>query len=494
MSEQIRGLTVGDIMTRPVLTAVSSDTVAEAAARMHERRVGSVVVVDGTRPVGILTERDLVRFAAGAADARTALVGEHMSPDPDTVEQSEEVIDAFRRLAAHGYRHIPVVAGGELIGILSMRDLVMKLSRGPAVPAHGAFSPSAAVEALPPVETDVQRTLLSLLEVGRATVAAIVVPGGPEVTYRALRRHVAEMAATLAALGIRRGDRVAIVLPPGPEAIVSVLAAAVAGTAAPLNPVYTEDEFRFYFDDVSARALIVPPGAMEAARRAWRADAPIIEASLDGRRLRLDSTPAPGSRRDADPPGPDDVALVLHSSGTTGLPKRAPLRQRNLVASAYNTVATYGLSPVDVSLCAMPLFHVHGLVGGVLSTFASGGTVVVSGRFNPLAFRRIVRAHRVTWYSAVPTVHQLILARGREGDRAGTRTLRFVRSASAKLAEATLLGLEEVLGVPVLEAYGMTEASIRSPPTPCRRRPGSRDRSAGGSAFASASWTPRAGS
>ena len=141
-----------------------------------------------------------------------------------------------------------------------------------------------------------QRTLLSLLEVGRATVAAIVVPGGPEVTYRALRRHVAEMAAALAALGIRRGDRVAIVLPPGPEAIVSMLAAAVAGTAAPLNPVYTEDEFRFYFDDVSARALIVPPGAMEAARRAWPADAPVIEASLDGRRLRLDSTPAPGSR------------------------------------------------------------------------------------------------------------------------------------------------------------------------------------------------------
>ncbi len=171
-----RALTVGDIMSRSVLTTEAGASVAEAAARMYARRVGSVVVVHGNAPIGILTERDLVRFAAGAADARSALVGDYMTADPDTVEESEEVIDAFRRFAAHGYRHIPVVARGELVGIISMRDLVMKLRRGPAAVAHGAVGPSAAVEALPPVASDLTSTVLSLLEAGRATVPAVVVP------------------------------------------------------------------------------------------------------------------------------------------------------------------------------------------------------------------------------------------------------------------------------------------------------------------------------
>jgi acyl-CoA synthetase (AMP-forming)/AMP-acid ligase II/CBS domain-containing protein len=461
-----RALTVGDIMSRSVLTTEAGASVAEAAARMYARRVGSVVVVHGNAPIGILTERDLVRFAAGAADARSALVGDYMTADPDTVEESEEVIDAFRRFAAHGYRHIPVVARGELVGIISMRDLVMKLRRGPAAVAHGAVGPSAAVEALPPVASDLTSTVLSLLEAGRATVPAVVVPDGPELSYHALRQHVGRVADALASLGVARADRVAIVLGNGPEAVVAILGAAVAAAAAPLNPAYTEDELRYYLEDVSARALIVPRGGAEAARRAWPAGAPLIEIAVEaGGKLWLEpSTRGPG-RLTATSPGPDDVALVLHSSGTTGRPKRAALRHRNLASSARNTVATYGLSSLDTALCVMPLFHIHGLVGCTLSTFASGGTVVMPVRFNPVGFRRILTAHRPTWYTAVPTIHQLILARHRS--QTGS-SLRFIRSASSKLHEATLLGLEEAFGVPCLEAYGMTEAShqIASNPLP----------------------------
>jgi acyl-CoA synthetase (AMP-forming)/AMP-acid ligase II len=161
------------------------------------------------------------------------------------------------------------------------------------------------------------------------------------------------------------------------------------------------------------------------------------------------------------------VALVLHSSGTTGRPKRAALRHRNLASSARNIVATYGLSSLDTALCVMPLFHIHGLVGCTLSTFASGGTVVMPVRFSPVSFRRILAAHKPTWYTAVPTIHQLILARQRDRAHSGS-SLRFIRSASSKLHEATLLGLEEAFGVPCLEAYGMTEAShqIASNPLP----------------------------
>jgi oxalate---CoA ligase len=463
-----RALTVGDIMSRSVLTTEVGASVAEAAALMYSRRVGSIVVVQGSTPIGILTERDLVRFAAGAADPRAALVGDHMTAEPDTVEETEEVIDAFRRFAAHGYRHIPVVAGGDLVGIISMRDLVMKLRRGPAAAAHGAMGPSAAMEALPPVASDLTSTVLSLLETGRATVPALVVPDGPELSYRALRQHVSRVADTLASLGVARGDRVAMVLGNGPEAVVAILGAAVAAAAAPLNPACTEDELRYYLEDVSARALIVPRGGAEAARRAWPAGAPLIEIAVEaGGKLWLETSTPIAKRQTATAPGPDDVALVLHSSGTTGRPKRAALRHRNLAASARNIVATYGLSSLDTALCVMPLFHIHGLVGCTLSTFASGGTVVMPVRFNPVGFRRILGAHEPTWYTAVPTIHQLILARHRDRAHRGG-SLRFIRSASSKLHEATLLGLEEAFGVPCLEAYGMTEAShqIASNPLP----------------------------
>ena len=162
-----------------------------------------------------------------------------------------------------------------------MRDLLMKLRRGPAAGAHGAVGPSAAVEALPPVASDLTSTVLSLLDVGRATVPAVVVPEGPELTYRALRQHVGRVADTLASLGVARADRVAIVLGNGPEAVVAILGAAVAAAAAPMNPACTEDELRYYLEDVAASALIVPRGGGEAARRAWPAGALLVEIAIE---------------------------------------------------------------------------------------------------------------------------------------------------------------------------------------------------------------------
>ena len=321
-------------------------------------------------------------------------------------------------------------------------------------------------------------TLLTVLEAGAAADPAIIVPDGPRLTYGALRAQVRQVADTLAALGLGRGDRVALVLPNGAEAIVVFLGAAAAATAAPLNPAYTEDEFRFYFDDTAAKAVIVPPGGAEAARRAMPEGTVLIEAAIDaGGILRLDSdAPRQADRTAGDPTG-EDVALVLHTSGTTSRPKRVPLKHRNLAASVKNIIATYALTPDDVSLCVMPLFHVHGLLASTLSTFGSGGAVVVPPRFNPLGFWPIVRAHRGTWYSAVPTIHQLLLARGGKGERpAGTETLRFIRSCSSALPPAAMLQMEERFGAPVLEAYGMTEASHQmtsNPLPPAPRLPGS---------------------
>src|SRR5439155_20461602 len=232
-----------------------------------------------------------------------------------------------------------------------------------------------------------------------------------------------------------------------------------AGTAAPLNPAYRLDEFRFYLEDTGARALILPPKDSDEARAAAGNQTLIIEADLDSQgQVQFSSDQNAGTAGARDGPEADDTALILHTSGTTSRPKRVPLSHANLMISARNVAETYQLTPEDVSLCVMPLFHVHGLVASTLATLFAGGTVVVPPKFNPLSFWPTVRDYRATWYSAVPTIHQVLLSRAKTRP-AGAEQLRFVRSCSAALSPQTIAGLEERFGVPSLEAYGRAEAA-----------------------------------
>jgi len=319
-------------------------------------------------------------------------------------------------------------------------------------------------------------TLLKALEHGAAKDPALVVPGGPQLSYGQLREQVSMAADRLAQHGLGRGDRVALVLPNSAESVVLFLAAAVVGTAAPLNPAYKEEEFRFYLQDTAARALVVPRGEGEAARRALPEDVALIEARIDHHgQLVLESEHPSDPRRTTAAPHGDDVALVLHTSGTTSRPKLVPLRQRNLAASTDNIAATYRLGAEDVALCVMPLFHIHGLMASVMATLRSGGTVVVPPRFDPMTFWPTATEHRATWYSAVPTIHQLLLLRNRGERPPGADRLRFIRSSSSALSPETMRQLEDRFGAPVLEAYGMTEASHQmasNPLPPEDRRPG----------------------
>jgi acyl-CoA synthetase (AMP-forming)/AMP-acid ligase II len=319
-------------------------------------------------------------------------------------------------------------------------------------------------------------TLNEVLKHGRDSDAAIVVPGGVRLTYRELREQVAKSAGAFAQLGLGRGDRIALVLPNSAESIVLFLAAATVGTAAPLNSAYKEDELRFYMEDIAARALVVPPGQGEAARRALPAGATLIDAAFDAKgELVLDSAaPRKAASEVAEPSG-DDIALVLHTSGTTSRPKLVPLRQRNLAFSAENIARTYSLSPDDLALCVMPLFHIHGLMASTMATFSSGGTVVVPAKFDAMTFWPLAEEHGATWYSAVPTIHQMLLMRNRGERPSGAEKLRFIRSSSSALSPETMRQLESRFGAPVLEAYGMTEASHQmasNPLPPGERRPG----------------------
>ena len=227
--------------------------------------------------------------------------------------------------------------------------------------------------------------LLELIDPDRPGTALICPDDGAAISHARLRAAVEELAAALQSAGVEPGHRVAVVLPDGPEIVEVLLAVAAAGAAAaPLNPAYTEPEYRFYLEDLAPHLLLVGEGAAPAAREAAGSVAVADVAVRGGGApplLRLDGRDLAGGPLGA-AGGPDDAALLLHTSGTTSRPKQVPLLQRNLTAQARSIAAHYGLGPADVSYCAMPLFHVHGLVASTLAQLAAGGAVVTPRRFS----------------------------------------------------------------------------------------------------------------
>lgn len=306
---------------------------------------------------------------------------------------------------------------------------------------------------------------------------ALGAPGRPDLDYPGLAAQIAATAAQVAGLGIGPGEPVAIVLPNGPEMASAFLGVATAATAAPLNPAYTEDEFAFYMDDLKARALIVMAGVETPARAAAArlgvrvVELTVAEGAPAGAFTLAGVAPAPARLN-----GPDDVALVLHTSGTTSRPKIVPLTARNITASGANVASALRLTPADRCLNVMPLFHIHGLIAAVLSTVTAGGYICCTPGFNALKFFGWMEEARPTWYTAVPTMHQAILARaGRNAAVIAANPLRFVRSSSASLPAPVLRELEETFGCPVIEAYGMTEAAHQMASNqlpPGKRKPG----------------------
>jgi acyl-CoA synthetase (AMP-forming)/AMP-acid ligase II len=321
-------------------------------------------------------------------------------------------------------------------------------------------------------------TLADLLSQGPNHPAVILPEDGRTTTHGALAEQVEALAAILQQSGARPGQPVAIVLPNGIEYLATFLAVARARLiAAPLNPAYKAEEFRFYLEDIGARAVIAPPGAHAVRDVARDLGLPIWNATCDAHgRARLEGEGLPEKASTVpEPPQPDDTALFLHTSGTTSRPKGVPLTHGNLMASIRNIAEHYRLSPADIGLVVMPLFHVHGLIGATLAPLFAGGTVVVPSRFSAGAFWPAAQAHRVAWYSCSPTIHHILLARADSDNAPKKSGFRFIRSCSAALAPATLAQLESRFDAPVLEAYAMTEASHQmtsNPLPPGARKPG----------------------
>jgi acyl-CoA synthetase (AMP-forming)/AMP-acid ligase II len=321
-------------------------------------------------------------------------------------------------------------------------------------------------------------TLSDLTARGEPGHPAIIRPDlEARTTYRELADQVEATAGLLRKAGCRPGEVVTAVLPNGLENLVTFLAVTRARlVAAPLNPAYKAEELRYYLEDLGAKAVIGPAEDHPIREVARALGLPFWAAARDtAGRVRLSGDGWPeGTATSPDLPSPDDTALFLHTSGTTSRPKGVPLTHGNLMASIGNIAATYQLTPDDRSLIVMPLFHVHGLIGATLSTLHTGGAVVVPAKFSAGTFWPTAARYGVTWYSAVPTVHQILLGRA-DQDSAPRGGLRFIRSCSSALAPAVFHQMEDRFGAPVLEAYGMTEASHQmasNPLPPGPRKPG----------------------
>ena len=311
---------------------------------------------------------------------------------------------------------------------------------------------------------------------------AIVSLEGDVLTYIELASRIDASATAIRRRGVAAHDRVAIVLPNGPLMAAAFLATTAAAAAAPLNPGLTDAEFRYYFDDLDIRLLIAESTDTTAASHVAREMGIEVLAFAESG-VAVGSVVTGSAHHDEELVLSDenDVALVLHTSGTTARPKMVPLSHRNLVQSATNVATTLELAPRDRCLNVMPLFHIHGLVAALLGSLSAGASVVCTPGFSAVPFLRWIDTHAPTWYTAVPTMHQAILAR-LASDVHPVTSLRFIRSSSASLPPSVLAALEDGFGVPVIEAYGMTEASHQMTSNrlpPGIRKPGSVGMAAG---------------
>jgi acyl-CoA synthetase (AMP-forming)/AMP-acid ligase II len=313
-----------------------------------------------------------------------------------------------------------------------------------------------------------------------AETPAILAPDCAPLSYRRLFRHIDDIGRTLRGKGIGRDDRIAVLMPNGPELAVAIVAAAANAACASINPAYSAEELDRYFADLKPRALILPAGIDGPARRVAQARGlPIFDLTPTGEAAGLFTLAGTAAGEpSSDPVGPGTTALFLFTSGTTSRPKIVPLTHVNVCTSAFSAVAALKLSEADRCLNVLPLFHGHGLIATVMTSLAAGGGVVCTSGCDVNRFFGWLREFAPTWYSAVPTMHQAILAQARlDPDQVAGIRLRLVRSASAPLPPRVFAELERTFGTSVIEFYGMTEtasAPIACNPLPPRKsKPGS---------------------
>jgi len=297
-----------------------------------------------------------------------------------------------------------------------------------------------------------------------------------KLSYGEFKIFNEKISRQLAATNVKNSDRAAIVLPNGPLMASSFLSISSYMSAAPLNPSYKQEEFEFYLDDLKPKFLLVEPNSKSlAVIAAKNLNIPVFEMKISDNQP-LGTFELFDKETDYKNPNDYDEALVLHTSGTTSRPKIVPLSNLNIFTSAVNISKSLKLTAADHCLNIMPLFHIHGLIAVLSASAKVGASVCASNGFNALKFLDLAETQNITWYSGVPTMHQAILLRAQKNsDKAKKLNLRFIRSSSASLPPAIFEQLNDIFQTPVIEAYGMTEATHQmasNPLPPAIQKPG----------------------
>lgn len=307
------------------------------------------------------------------------------------------------------------------------------------------------------------QTLVDIIAGADSSLAIQVTEDGPVLTRAQLRTAASDLGKQIASQGVAKGDVVAFALDNTIEFVVIFFAVAdIGAVAAPLNPAYKAPEFDFYLQDTQAKILILSAkGNPEGTQAATALKVPAIIASFANGLAQLQGGNA-GSAVTTSGPEAEKVALFLHTSGTTSKPKGVPLLHRNLLTTVKSIANHYELDAKDKCYLVMPLFHGHGLMAPFLSTLAAGGVVLMpkGGKFSAQVFWDDMKKYGATWYTAAPTIHQILLARSQESKDYEGVSLRFIRSLGASLAAPVLERLEATFKAPVVEAYAMTEAAM----------------------------------
>ena len=293
--------------------------------------------------------------------------------------------------------------------------------------------------------------------------ALVVTENRTPISYGSLTRLVDDLAGQLADGGLRPGDRVGLRAPSSAEFVVGLFAASRAGlVAVPLDPALPVADQQARVRAAGARVVVVgdlePAATGDARFSSWP-----ISLVVGGGNVGVHLDTAAGPYPPASAPGDlsADDALIMFTGGTTGTPKMVPWTHDNIATSVRNVIATYGLGPDDATVAVMPLFHGHGLIATLLSTLTSGGAVLVParGKFSAHTFTDDVDAAHATWFTAVPTIHQILLDRSPAQAGSTGTALRFIRSCSAALHPEVAEAVQAKFAAPVLSAYGMTEAT-----------------------------------
>ena len=297
-----------------------------------------------------------------------------------------------------------------------------------------------------------------------------------KLSYGEFKIFNEKISRQLAAANVKNSDRAAIVLPNGPLMASSFLSISSYMSAAPLNPSYKQEEFEFYLDDLKPKFLLVEPNSKSlAVIAAKNLNIPVFEMKISDNQP-LGTFELFDKETDYKNPNDYDEALVLHTSGTTSRPKIVPLSNLNIFTSAVNISKSLKLTADDHCLNIMPLFHIHGLIAVLSASAKVGASVCASNGFNALKFLDLAETQNISWYSGVPTMHQAILLRAQKNsDKAKKLNLRFIRSSSASLPPAIFEQLNDIFQTPVIEAYGMTEATHQmtsNPLPPAIQKPG----------------------